>query len=710
MLSNIAKTYKLVFIIIFYSQYNFSQERTEEKDKVIDLEEVVVSSTQIQPQSLKKSINNVRVITQQDIVRLGAVNLADVLNQYINITVLPDDETGRSTISMFGLGANYFKVLVDNIPLVNESGLGNNIDLSQINLDDIEQIEIIEGSMGVTHGANAVSGILNIITKRKFQHQTEINFSIQEESAGNEYNFSDKGRHIQAFKASHNINTHWAASFGVNRNNFNGFLGDRQGKLHLASDALRGYKWLPRENILSNAMINYSKNRISLFYKFEYMTEQIDYYDRQVKQRYSDILGSYRYGDDRRYFTDRLYNHLNSSGRFKDFNYNISASYQIQSRKQEDFSYNITHNLETNNSTKKDQEMKVFLSTGSISNFIKNEMFNVQLGYDITVNKGFSLISDVGHTTKEVSKYVNNYDAYINTDVNLTSRFSLRPGFRYSFQELFDNQYAYSLGVRQLFDNGLEARASIGKSYRTPSFTELYFKMIFDGHHFTGNEELTPEQSFSTEMSFKKTTLFNNPQTKLYNNLILSHINIKDRITSAFIGFEGATPVYKYINISSYKLFNLSSTNQFTHNNLDLNLGASLSWISQIIDNNEYKTDDRYFFRMNFNGSASYTFPKWDTTLTVFYKYLGASNQWIGGVGGYNISEVEATNWLDASVQKSFANRKFEISLGVKNILNVTEAGVSRTGVSGQHVDTSSLFLSNGTSYFVKLIYNLNIN
>lgn len=710
MLSNFTKIFKLTLFIVLYSQCSFSQNRSEGKTKVIDLEEVVVSSTQIQPQSLKKSINNVRVITKQDIVRLGAVNLADVLNQYINITVLPNDETGRSTVSIFGLDANYFKVLVDNIPLVNESGLGNNTDLSQINLDDIEQIEIIEGSMGVTHGANAVSGILNIITKRKFQHQTEVNFSIQEESAGNEYNLSDKGRHIQAFKASHNLNPHWAASFGANRNNFNGFLGDRQGKSHSVSDGLRGYKWLPRENILSNAMVNYHSNKASFFYKFEYMKEQIDYYDKQVKQRYNDILGAYRYGDDRRYFTDRLYNHLNSSGIFNGINYNVSASYQVQTRKQEDFSYNITHNLETNNRTKKDQEMKVFLSTGSVSNFIKSEIFNIQLGYDITVNKGFALISDAGHTTKEVSKYINNYDAYINTDVNLTSKFSLRSGFRYSLQELFNNQYAYSLGARQLFENGFEARASIGKSYRTPSFSELYFKMIFDGHHFTGNEELTPEQSFSTEVSLKKTTLFNLPEIKLYNNLIFSHINIKDRITNAFIGFEGATPVYKFINISGYKLFNISSTNQFTYNNIDLNLGASLSWISQMIDNNEYKTDDRFFPQINFNGSVSYSVPKWNTTLTVFYKHLGASTQWTEGIGGYNISEIEATNWLDASVQKSFINRKFEISLGVKNILNITEIGVSKSGISGQHTSSSSLFLSNGTSYFVKLIYNLNIN
>ena len=50
-------------------------------------------------------------------------------------------------------------------------GLGNNTDLTQLNLDDVQQIEIVEGSMGVEYGANAVSGIINIITKERIEVQ-----------------------------------------------------------------------------------------------------------------------------------------------------------------------------------------------------------------------------------------------------------------------------------------------------------------------------------------------------------------------------------------------------------------------------------------------------------------------------------------------------------------------------------------------------------
>lgn len=163
------QTYTKAYISLslFLSFSAFSQEKFQDTTSTSQLEEVVVTG-QFEPQSINKSVFNVKVITSQDIQNLAANNLGDVLNQYLNITVRPSGSDGRSTVSLFGLDAQYFKILVDNVPLVNEAGLGNNIDLSQINLNDIEQIEIIEGSMGVTHGANAVSGILNIITKKEF--------------------------------------------------------------------------------------------------------------------------------------------------------------------------------------------------------------------------------------------------------------------------------------------------------------------------------------------------------------------------------------------------------------------------------------------------------------------------------------------------------------------------------------------------------------
>src|SRR5690606_33784972 len=146
--------------LVMQAQVDSLSQKVEETN----LEELVITG-QFEPQSIKKSANNVRVISKEDIQNLAANNLGDVLNQYINITVTASEQTGKSSVSLFGLDCQNFKVLSDNIPIVSDTGLGNNVHVTQINLNNVERIEIIEGAMGVTHGSNAVSGILNIITK-----------------------------------------------------------------------------------------------------------------------------------------------------------------------------------------------------------------------------------------------------------------------------------------------------------------------------------------------------------------------------------------------------------------------------------------------------------------------------------------------------------------------------------------------------------------
>src|SRR3990167_1676639 len=230
------------FLLVLKS---FSQNEKKDTIATASIKEVVVTG-QFAPQSIKKSVFNVRVISAKDIQNLAANNLSDVLSQYLNITIRPNGTSGRSTVSLFGLDAQYFKILVDGVPLVNEAGLGNNTDFSQINLNDIEQIEIVEGSMGVTHGANAVSGVLNIVTKKSSQNKWAISATTQEETVKNEYSLFDEGRHIQALKVSHSINNNWFVSLGANRNDFQGFLEDKKGKNYKENDQMRGFKWLPK--------------------------------------------------------------------------------------------------------------------------------------------------------------------------------------------------------------------------------------------------------------------------------------------------------------------------------------------------------------------------------------------------------------------------------------------------------------------------------
>jgi outer membrane receptor for ferrienterochelin and colicins len=697
-----------LFVSFLFCQISFAQEKASSIEN--KLSEVVVTG-QFKPQSIKKSVFNVRLITSQDIQNLAANNLSDLLNQYLNITVKPSGNDGRSTVSMFGLDAQYFKIVVDNVPLVNEAGLGNNTDLSQINLNDIEQIEIIEGSMGVTHGANAVSGVLNIITKTSSKYKWGISATLQEETVGNEYSLFDKGRHIQTLKITHNFNKNWFASIGANRNDFQGFLDNKRGKDYSENDGLRGYTWLPKDQLNTTALLSYRKNDFSFFYKFEYLDENVDYYNRAVQSGYNTTLGSYRYGNDKRYLTNRFFHHLNSAGKlFSKLNYNVSVSHQKQERNVEDFRYYLGAQSENNSIKTKDQSMEVLYSTGTLSNFFTDSKVDMQIGYEFVNNLGFSLVQEANNRFVPIEKRIQNYDFFVSSEIKTTERFSLRPGLRFSAQSVFKNQYASSLGLRYLFDKGLEVRASGGKSFRTPTFNELYSKMIFDGHFFIGNEKLIPETSTSYEMSLKKQSLYSSG-FQLSNMITASFLDVKDRIDMALVGFNESTgnPEYQFINISKYKMCNVSAVNQFKKDNLMFSLGASLIGLSQKIENKIFSSDDKFLYSFNLNSSVSYAVPSWKTIFSAYYKYNGKSQRFIETSSAFVISDVDPSNWLDASARKNFFNNKLEATIGSRNIFDIKNVNQTRTNEGAGHATSTEVMLAYGRSYFVKLTYNLNL-
>lgn len=688
---------KKYIILLFITAVGYTQNDTIPENK---LQEVVITG-QFEPQSIKKSVFNVRVITAKDIQNLAANNLSDVLNQYLNITVRPSGVDGRSTVSLFGLDARYFKIMVDNVPLVNEAGLGNNTDLSQINLNDIEQIEIVEGSMGVTHGANAVTGILNIITKKSSKDKWNISATAQEETVGEEFELFDKGRHIQSLKVSNAINNNWFASLSANRNDFQGFLDGKQGKNHIENDGLRGYRWLPKEQLNTTALIAFAKNQFRIFYKFEYLDENIDFYNSTVQSGFNSELGSYRYADDKRYLNNRYFHNLNSTGKiFNKLSYNVSVSHQKQERSIEDFRYYLFTRNEVNNVKVKDQSMETFYSTGTVSNFFSDKKVALQLGYELVNNRGFSL---------PVRETLENYDFFASSEINASEKFSIRPGIRFSAQSKFKNQHASSLGLRYLFQNDFELRGSYGNSFRTPTFEELYYYFVNDSHFYIGNENLIPETSTSYEISLKKAISLASGM-KISTSFSGSFLDIDDKIDMALIRINPSTLIreFQYINISKYKMWNFSTMNQFKKGNWNLNFGAALVGISQKIENQIFASNEKFLYSFNINSNISYLVPKWQTTFSAYYKYNGKTQQFVEGNSEYIISTIDASHWLDASIRKSFFKNQLEATFGARNILNITNINQTRANDGAAHGTSSNIMLAYGRSYFLKLTYNLN--
>ena len=703
----------LIYFLLFFQTLIFTQENKSAIDsvKTESLNEVVVTG-QYNPTSIKKSVHNVIVINRKQIEQVAANNLADLLNFNLNLTIIPNAQTGRSTISFFGLDAQYFNILVDNIPLVSDNGLGNNIDLTQINLDDIERIEIVEGAMGVEYGANAVSGVINIITKKSIDNDWRIQAYIQEETVSDEYEWFEKGRHIQSLSIAHNFNDKWMAKIGANRNDFAGFFNNRQGQDYYQNDGLRGYEWLPKEQLNSNALLTYRGDKFRLLYKFEYFNEQINFYDASVRANIdTQSQTSNPSATDRIFTTNRFVNNLNIDGYLNSgANYNIALSYQQQERDLNEFNYYILTEERSNETDETYQSSKVLFSKGTIGNLVKSDFYNFQLGYEARYIEGFDTQASGSVTQQDKTNKQTNLAFFGSSELSLTDKFSLRPGLRYEYNTMFKSKVMASLSARYLMNKGFELRGNVGTSYRTPNFEELYYYFVDSNHDVRGNENLNPENGFSAFVNLKKRSWFNN--LSLINNLKFSYVDVSDRIDLAVVN---TTPLqYQYINIDKFKLWSVSLENGLKAENLSFNLGATFQGISRI-NSNEANGNDDFLYNFQINTSASYFVKPWDTSFTLLLKYNGEQEQYIvsgsdaDGNSTFSKATTDAYSWLDASVRKSFLNNKIDVTFGGRNLLDITNVNVSNGSTGGTHsADNSSLLLGYGRSFYLKLLYNLN--
>jgi iron complex outermembrane recepter protein len=132
-----------------------------------DLMNVQVTSVSKKEQKLSETPAAIYVIDQAEIRRSGAINIPDLLRQVPGVNVAQMDG-GHWVISIRGfsdLYGNKVLVLIDGRSTYRTTFSGVRWDEMDMVLEDIERIEVIRGPGGTVWGANAMNGVINIITK-----------------------------------------------------------------------------------------------------------------------------------------------------------------------------------------------------------------------------------------------------------------------------------------------------------------------------------------------------------------------------------------------------------------------------------------------------------------------------------------------------------------------------------------------------------------
>ena len=133
-----------------------------------DLLAIEVMSASKNLQELREVAAAIHVITAEDIRRSGASNFADLLRNVpgMNVAQLDAHQWAISARGFSSFRANKLLVLIDGRSIYTPLYGGVFWDVQDTLLEDIDRIEIIRGPGGSLWGANAVNGVINIITRR----------------------------------------------------------------------------------------------------------------------------------------------------------------------------------------------------------------------------------------------------------------------------------------------------------------------------------------------------------------------------------------------------------------------------------------------------------------------------------------------------------------------------------------------------------------
>ena len=150
---------------------SFGAENTSQNEFIdMDLSQlmnITITSVSKKPQNLADAAAAVFVISAEDIKNSGVTAVADALAMAPGLQVarISSSKWSVSSRGFSGYTSNKLLILIDGRSVYSPAYSGTFWDQQNVLLEDIERIEVIRGPGGTLWGANAVNGVINIITK-----------------------------------------------------------------------------------------------------------------------------------------------------------------------------------------------------------------------------------------------------------------------------------------------------------------------------------------------------------------------------------------------------------------------------------------------------------------------------------------------------------------------------------------------------------------
>jgi outer membrane receptor for ferrienterochelin and colicins len=645
------------------------------------LDEVVVTAQYV-PSSVNKSVHKIKVIDSKRIKELAAVNLKDVLNYELNIRLSQDNILG-SSLSMQGLSGENVKIMIDGVPLIGRQN--GNLDLSQINLYDVERIEMVEGPLSVNYGTNALAGTINIITKKKSTNKTNITVDAYSENIGT-YNLS--GNIAYNFKEKHRI------SISGGRNFFDGWSEDDKWlpdfKQHYA-DASRFKSWKPREQYFGRFQYHLNLKDFNLGYRGEIFKELIT--NRGLpKAPYNETTF------DDTYKTFRNDHSIYGNGKIsKNFSLNAVGGMNFYERKKNTYYKDLTTLEEqiTDNASDQDtSEFKQWMIRAAVASQFEKSWIQFETGIDINheTAKGIRILDG--------KQMMGDYAVFASAEITPVKNLILRPGLRMAYNSSYKAPPIPSFNIKYSWKDFI-VRASYAYGFRAPSLKELYFEFVDINHNIVGQDQLKAEYShnYSANLQFskwKKHILYKTEGNFFYND-------VRNLITLAQV----KEVEYTYVNIGRFKTIGGGLQQSFTWK--WLNATAGLNYTGRYNELSEDLDIATFNFTPEATAKISMTWEKIGLSGAIFYKYQGKLPNILADTEGNIIeSYIDQYHMADANITKMFWEKRIGITVGCKNIAGVKTVNTSASSGGVHSSGGSTVPMGMGRVGFVKLSFNYN--
>lgn len=478
------------------------------------LEPIVVTGTRTEHR-LSDSPVEVQLIDANTIHHSGARDVAELLEREGGLHVTR--QAGRGTsIEIQGLSSEHVLILIDGRRL--NGRVFGAIDLTRIHIDRIERIEVVKGPSSALYGADALGGVVNIITRRGGS-ELGGTLGLRADSEGNAETFARGG---------------WT-------------LGTLHGESGAGYDRLRAYdldEATPSEDGAK------SEN---------------GYASTDARWTLSDrasigFSGAYALNDARRVdggLAGRIYD---THKRIEDLRLGVSPEIELGKR--------TTLALDAYYNRYFDQYVQLPRdpADATIDEETLDELYaaggQVEHRYDIhrMVFGAEAQIEALEADRLDSSGERDRQSVYAQDEIGLLDdALLIVPGLRYDRDSQFGDQFSPKLAARYQLRDDLILRAGYGRGYRVPDFKQLLlrFENPGVGYRVDGNPELQPETS--TGFNLGATWL---PSDTSSFTIGAYHNRVDDLIE--IVQIESGPPIlFSYRNVASATLTGLDAQARF---------------------------------------------------------------------------------------------------------------------------------------------------